>query len=263
MHKQARVGALAFGLLAASYGIAAAESGSPYDGAVEGTISDAAGKPVAGAFVRLKNPERRLSFMVISQDGGAFAAKELPAGHYDVQSIGGDFQSKPAAVTVDDRRVRSEPHEHLPRMRDVIRAEADIDPQSPQTDADAGPLQPIGSRAVERARDTTEIVEPEHGETVVVAIPAPGEPHPILGVEERHSRALRLLEAVRVNASNAAQRELAFQREHAAGESQQRPRAEELAIRECEVAARVQEMAIEPRIAAEPMSRDLRRPFDP
>src|SRR4051812_12832139 len=78
-----------------------AQSASPYHGTLEGVVKDASGKPVAGAFVRLKNAEKRLGFMVISQDGGAFSAKELPAGNYEVQSVGGDFQSKvsgPVAV---------------------------------------------------------------------------------------------------------------------------------------------------------------------
>jgi streptogramin lyase len=67
---------------------------SPYHGAVQGSVKDASGNPVAGAFVRLKNADMRLGFMVISQDGGTFTADKLPAGNYTVQSIGGDFQSK-------------------------------------------------------------------------------------------------------------------------------------------------------------------------
>src|ERR1700752_1665307 len=89
----------AFVLLAAGY--APARSADVYNGAVEGVVKDASGKPVAGAFVRLKNAEKRLGFMVISQDGGAFSAKQLPAGNYEVQGVGGDFQSKlsgPVAV---------------------------------------------------------------------------------------------------------------------------------------------------------------------
>jgi mono/diheme cytochrome c family protein len=78
-------------------GFTPAQSADVYHGVVEGVVKDASGKPVAGAFVRLKNPEKRLGFMVISQDGGTFSAKELPSGNYDVQSIGGDLQSKVAA----------------------------------------------------------------------------------------------------------------------------------------------------------------------
>jgi virginiamycin B lyase len=66
-------------------------------GAVQGVVNDASGKPVAGAFVKLKNTDRRLMFMVISQDGGQFRATDLPAGQYVVQGVGGDFQSELSA----------------------------------------------------------------------------------------------------------------------------------------------------------------------
>jgi len=67
----------------------AAENGS----VVEGVVQDASGKPVAGAFVKLKNNERHLEFMVISQAQGHYAASNLPAGPYVVQGVGGGFQS--------------------------------------------------------------------------------------------------------------------------------------------------------------------------
>src|SRR5438105_5246727 len=63
-------------------------------GAVAGVVSDAAGKPVAGAFVKVKNDERRLTFMVISREQGRFEAKDLPPGQYRVQAIGAGFQSE-------------------------------------------------------------------------------------------------------------------------------------------------------------------------
>jgi streptogramin lyase/mono/diheme cytochrome c family protein len=93
-------GLAAFALLAAGY--APAQSADAFKGVLEGVVKDASGKPVVGAFVRLKNAEKRLGFMVISQDGGGFSAKGLPPGNYEIQSIGGDFQSKlsgPVAVT--------------------------------------------------------------------------------------------------------------------------------------------------------------------
>jgi streptogramin lyase len=62
-------------------------------GAVSGVVKGANGQPVEGAFVRLKNPDARLTFMVVSQDGGAYMAKDLPAGNYTVQAIGGSMQS--------------------------------------------------------------------------------------------------------------------------------------------------------------------------
>src|SRR5689334_3262178 len=83
-------------------GFTAARAADGHNGILEGVVKDASGKPVAGAFVRLKNAEKRLGFMVISQDGGGFRAQGLPAGNYEVQSVGGEFQSKvsaPVAVT--------------------------------------------------------------------------------------------------------------------------------------------------------------------
>jgi hypothetical protein len=37
-------------------------------GSIQGVIHDAYGKPLAGAFVKLKNDERRLTFMVVSRE---------------------------------------------------------------------------------------------------------------------------------------------------------------------------------------------------
>src|SRR5579863_9526927 len=62
-------------------------------GTVQGMVKNAAGQPVSGAFVRLKNADKRLSFMVISQNGGAFSASDLPTGSYTVQAIEGKNQS--------------------------------------------------------------------------------------------------------------------------------------------------------------------------
>src|ERR1700682_3172297 len=64
---------------------------------VEGVVQDASGKPVTGAFVKLKNNERHLEFMVISQAQGRYAASNLPAGQYVVQGVGGGFQSSVSA----------------------------------------------------------------------------------------------------------------------------------------------------------------------
>ena len=62
-------------------------------GSVEGVVKNAGGQPVTGAFVRLRNAEARLSFMVVSQDKGMYTAKDLPAGKYTAQAIGGMNQS--------------------------------------------------------------------------------------------------------------------------------------------------------------------------
>ena len=62
-------------------------------GSLQGMVKNAAGQPVSGAFVRLKNADKRLTFMVVSQNGGAFNASDLPAGNYTVQAIEGKNQS--------------------------------------------------------------------------------------------------------------------------------------------------------------------------
>jgi streptogramin lyase/mono/diheme cytochrome c family protein len=71
-------------------------------GSVQGVVNNASGQPVVGAFVKLKNDDRRLTFMVISQDQGRFQANDLPAGQYTVQGVGGELQSglsAPVSVT--------------------------------------------------------------------------------------------------------------------------------------------------------------------
>jgi virginiamycin B lyase len=64
---------------------------------IEGVVQDASGKPVTGAFVRLKNNARHLEFMVISQEQGRYTVSNLPAGQYVVQGVGGGFQSAVSA----------------------------------------------------------------------------------------------------------------------------------------------------------------------
>src|SRR5262249_24804023 len=62
-------------------------------GSVQGVIHDAYGNPIAGAFVKLKNDERRLTFMVVSREQGQFEARDLPPGQYRVQGVSGVDQS--------------------------------------------------------------------------------------------------------------------------------------------------------------------------
>jgi virginiamycin B lyase len=97
------IGMAAFSVLALGIATASAQSQKGFSGVVQGKVTDAAGQPVAGAYVKLKNAERRLGFMVISRDGGTFTAKQLPPGNYALQGVGGDFQSKWSdAVAVAD-----------------------------------------------------------------------------------------------------------------------------------------------------------------
>src|SRR5436190_23982726 len=90
---QMMLGTIARSLVAAAAAaivLAAAPSAGAADdrGAVQGVVSSASGQPVAGAFVKLKNAERRLTFMVISQAQGRYEAKDLPVGRYTVQGVG-------------------------------------------------------------------------------------------------------------------------------------------------------------------------------
>src|SRR6202521_2465930 len=64
---------------------------------VEGVVQDASGKPVTGAFVKLKNNERHLEFLYVSQAQGKYTASNLPAGKYAVQGVGDGFQSNVSA----------------------------------------------------------------------------------------------------------------------------------------------------------------------
>ena len=71
-----------------------------HSGILQGVVTDASGQALAGAFVKLKNAERRLTFMFISQDAGRYTATKLPAGSYVVQGVGNDFES-PWSAPVD------------------------------------------------------------------------------------------------------------------------------------------------------------------
>jgi virginiamycin B lyase len=69
-------------------------------GTVEGVVKSSSGQPLSGAYVKLLDADKRLTFMVISQAQGRYTAKNLPPGKYTVQGIGDGFQSSPRAVEV-------------------------------------------------------------------------------------------------------------------------------------------------------------------
>jgi len=48
----------------------------------------------SGAFVKLKHAERRLTFLVISQEQGRFEAKDLPPGQYRRPGVGAGFRER-------------------------------------------------------------------------------------------------------------------------------------------------------------------------
>ena len=67
-------------------------------GVLQGVVKDASGAPVAGAFVKMKDADKRLTIMVISQAQGRYTA-HVPTGKYAVQGVGGDYQSPFSAAT--------------------------------------------------------------------------------------------------------------------------------------------------------------------
>src|SRR5215468_3021364 len=79
--------------MAAAIALAAQSASAQERGSVQGVIHDAYGNPIAGAFVKLKNDARRLTFMVVSREQGQFEAKDLPPGQYRVQGVAGTNQS--------------------------------------------------------------------------------------------------------------------------------------------------------------------------
>jgi virginiamycin B lyase len=83
-------------LLAGVHSIRAAD----FAGSVQGVVKSASGQALPGAYVKLINPERRLTFMVVSQAQGRYTMNNLPPGDYTVQGIGNGFQSKPTPVAL-------------------------------------------------------------------------------------------------------------------------------------------------------------------
>src|SRR5579871_3565579 len=71
-----------------------------FAGSIAGVVKSESGQALSGAYVKLFNAERRLTFMVVTQAEGRYALNHLPPGDYTVQGIGAGFQSKPAPVTV-------------------------------------------------------------------------------------------------------------------------------------------------------------------
>ena len=63
---------------------------------IAGVVKNAAGQPVAGAIVKIKNDGLGLAFTVVSQGEGRYASPRLPAGKYQVQAFGGSNQGMSA-----------------------------------------------------------------------------------------------------------------------------------------------------------------------
>lgn len=71
-------------------------------GVVQGVVKSDTGQPVAGAYVKLIDPDKGLTIMVVSQAQGRYTVRNLLAGKYTVQAIGGKFQSKTTPVDVNE-----------------------------------------------------------------------------------------------------------------------------------------------------------------
>ena len=69
-------------------------------GRVQGMVKSASGQALPGAYVKLINPDRRLTFMVVAQAQGRYTVNNLPPGNYTVQGIGNGFQSKPTQIAL-------------------------------------------------------------------------------------------------------------------------------------------------------------------
>jgi len=71
-----------------------------FAGSVQGVVKSASGQALPGAYVKLTNPEKRLTFMLVSEAQGRYTMNNLPPGNYTVQGIGNGFQSKPTPVAL-------------------------------------------------------------------------------------------------------------------------------------------------------------------
>jgi len=96
-HRSRILAAIAAGVLVVSvHSVRAAD----FAGSVQGVVKSASGQALPGAYVKLINPERRLTFMVVSQAQGRYTMNNLPPGDYTVQGIGNGFQSKLTPVSL-------------------------------------------------------------------------------------------------------------------------------------------------------------------
>jgi len=66
-------------------------------GTISGIVKSAADEPVAGAFVKIRNADLGMSWMVVSQAQGRFSTPSILPGRYTVQALAGDHQSDAGA----------------------------------------------------------------------------------------------------------------------------------------------------------------------
>lgn len=92
-------------LLCSTVLIASLAAGAPvqaqtFAGSVQGVVKSSSGQALPGAYVKLINAERRLTFMAITQAQGRYTMNNLPPGQYTVQGVGNGFQSKLTQVSL-------------------------------------------------------------------------------------------------------------------------------------------------------------------
>jgi len=75
-----------------------------FAGTVQGVVKSSSGQALSGAYVKLTNAERRLTFMAVTQAQGHYSVNNLPPGNYTVQGIGNGFESKPTPVALTDAK---------------------------------------------------------------------------------------------------------------------------------------------------------------
>jgi hypothetical protein len=91
-----------------------------FAGSIQGVVKSASGQALTGAYVKFTNPERRLTFMVVSQADGHYTMNNLPPGQYTVQGVGNGFQSKPTPVALTNGRPATADMSLTDKQGDVI-----------------------------------------------------------------------------------------------------------------------------------------------
>src|SRR5262245_56491317 len=95
-----KTGLLSSTVLIASLAASIHSAGAEGYAGVQGVVKSASGQALQGAYVKLTNAERGLTFMAVTQAQGRYTMNNLPPGSYSVQGIGNGFQSKPMTVAL-------------------------------------------------------------------------------------------------------------------------------------------------------------------
>src|SRR3954447_18315856 len=102
-----------------------------------------------------------------------------------------------------------------------------------------------------------------HRQQRIAAVAWSGQADPILHVEQGDALPACFFELIAVDGADPTDRETPLDRESAVGEAEDAPRRPELPRRERQIAARIEDVAVEFRIAAESVTGNFRGPVDP